>query len=244
MGLPIVATRGLTVAYGLGVFFRMIAVSVVLLVLAGGVYLTLQGRDALTAFGDRLQNPPTTSDGHDGKRDRIKAKRKICSTLDDAERLDLIGVATPVRLLNVEGALDPYTCRWAVRRYRTVTAFVEVMAAPADAWAVEMRGQLALTSMDLGQKARLLDLLRKPDVTRAAGCRFARALFEMSGALRGAERTVTRSTAAGGTPSVSAQSCVDGMYYAVIVAAPGLRTDDSLLTRAAADLRAVERQFA
>ena len=232
------------IAYRLGVFFRLVSWSVVLLVVAGGVGLVLKSKDAISAFGDRLENPTSRTDGDEDKLDQIKAKRKICSTLDDATRQDLIGRATPVKLLNVEGSLDPYTCRWAPRRYQTVTAFVEVIVVPANTWALEVRSSLALMSMDQRLKTRLLGLLRKPKVTAADGCRFARALFEAGGGPRGAERTVTRSTVAGSTPSMTAQSCVGGTYYAVLVTAPGLRLDDSLLNKMTAALRTVERRLA
>ena len=227
--------------------FRIVAVGVVLLVLAGGVGAVLESRGAISSLRDLIADPQGTDDGNQGdaeRDDRIRAKRTICSTLDDATRQDLIGRATPVKLLNVEGSLDPYTCRWAPRRYRSVTAFVEVIAAPANTWALQVRGSLALMSIDQRLKTRLLGLLRRPKVTAADGCRFARALFEAGGGSRGAERTVTRSTVAGSTPSMAAQSCVGGTYYAVLVAAPDLRLDESLLGRTAAALRTVERRLA
>jgi hypothetical protein len=210
------------------VSFRTVLLGVLLLILLGGGALAWKGWDAVSGFVAE-----------------VEAKQEICSTLDDAERLDLLGVETPTKLLNVEGSLDPYTCRWATKDYKTVVAFVEAVSAPADEWAVEARNTLASSAaaQDPMRASRLLKAAGKPPRTAADGCRFARVLFEATGAPRGAKRVVGPSAMATGAPMMMAQSCVDGTYSAVLVTAPGLELDRSLARKTAQALRTVEKRL-
>jgi hypothetical protein len=88
--------------------FRTVLVGVLLLILLGGGGLAWKGWDAVSDLVTK-----------------VEAKQEICSTLDESERLDLVGVETPTKLSNVEGSLDPYTCRWATKDYKMVVTFVE-----------------------------------------------------------------------------------------------------------------------
>lgn len=173
-----------------------------------------------------------------------EADQELCSALDDAEREGLLGVATPTRLTNVEGSLDPYTCRWATEDYETVAAFVQVTSVPADTWAEEI--QATLTTNPMAQDAlspQLLKAANSPLRTKADGCRFARVLFRSGGAPSGSERVVAPSTLGTGKPAMVAHSCVRGTYSAVLVTAPDLKFDRSLARKTAQALRTVEKRL-
>ncbi|MDQ4052082.1 MAG: hypothetical protein M3237_05200 [Actinomycetota bacterium] len=199
----------------------------VILVIAGGV--AWKGWDAMTG----LDAP-------------AGAKQELCSTLDNDERMALVGVETPKTLTNVEGALDRYTCRWATEDFETVAAFVEVVAAPADEWALEIKNTLATrpANQDPRPLIQLREAARNPLRTAADGCRFAWVLFEASGAPDGAKRVVAPSAfGAQGVPMMMAHSCLEGTYSAVLVTAPGLALDRSLARKTAQALRAVEKRL-
>ena len=100
-----------------------------------------------------------------------------------------------------------------------------------------------LTSIDPERQAELYAMLDKSDVGPEDGCRFARALFEATGAPGGAERTVSRTTGMGSTPAMLAESCVEGRYHAVFATAPGLERDNALAAELSRDLRVVERRL-
>ena len=173
-------------------------------------------------------------------------KQAICSTLEDEEREALVGVETPTILTNVEGALDPYTCRWAVDDYETVVTYVQTIVAPADKWAVEIRNSLLSQSgaLDPERLSQIRKALNRPLETAADGCQFARALFKAGGAADGAVRIVAPSADAQGTPMMVAHSCVSGTYSAVMVTAPGLELDRQLARNTARALRTVENRSA
>lgn len=202
-------------------------VGVILLFVLGAGSLAWKGWDALSGFFDQ-----------------VEAKQEICSTLDEADRRDLLGIDTPKKLLNVEGSLDPYTCRWATED-RTVPAYVEAVAAPADKWADQAKG--ALPSGLAGTDGKAANRFRKAaerGVTAADGCRFARLLFQATGAPRGASRVVAPvESDVTGAPAMLAQSCVGGTYAAVLVTAPGLKLDQALARKTARALRTVEARL-
>lgn len=174
------------------------------------------------------------------------AKREICSTLKDSERQDLVGAETPTKLLDVEGALDDYTCRWATQDYKTDTLFVQAVSAPADEWAHEVKttGPQVAAGAAPQRARRILKALSQPIGSPEDGCRLARFLFQMSGAADKAERFVSPSATSNGTPMMVAQSCVGGTYSAVMVTAPGLVLDPALARKAAQALRTVEARIA
>jgi hypothetical protein len=232
-----VRRAGGLVAYRRGVF-KVLGALFVLIMIAAGAGLALKGKDVVSAFGGRLTDPQDPEGDEHGKK---VPQRKICASLGPAQRRDLVGVATPVKLTQVEGALSPSTCRWTTQEGRATTTFVDIVVAPADAWALQARDRLMLTSIDPERQAQLLALLEKPEVTAEDGCRFARALFEAGGAPGGAERTVAPTTRTGSTPAMLAESCVDGRYHAVLATAPRLRLDRALERRVAGALRHVER---
>lgn len=171
----------------------------------------------------------------------ISAKQEICSTMDDSERMDLVGVETPTKLLNIEGSLDEYTCRWATKD-TSATIFVQAVSAPADEWLDEVRA--AATPQALGadpKRARqVLEALSEPSSTPEDACRVARLIFQMSGASDRAKRIVSPMASGDGTPAMLAQSCVAGTYSAVMVTAPGLVLDRPLARKTAQALRTVE----
>jgi hypothetical protein len=173
-------------------------------------------------------------------------KQAMCSTLEDDEREALVGVETPTILTNVEGALDPYTCRWATEDFETVVAYVQTVAAPADKWAVEIRNSLLSQTgaLDPERLSQIRKAINRPLETAADGCRFARALFKAGGAADGAVRIVSPSADAQGNQMMVAQSCVDGTYSAVMVTAPGLQMDRQLARKTARALRTVEERIA
>lgn len=178
--------------------------------------------------------------------DSVAAKQEICSTLDDSERMDLVGVETPTKLLNVEGSLDDYTCRWATKD-TTATIFVQAVSAPADEWLDEIRAAAtpqALGGGDPKRARQLLKALSEPVSTPEDGCRVARLVFAMSGVSDKAERIVRPSTSSNGTPAMMAQSCVEGTYSAVMVTAPGLELGRPLARKTAQALRTVEGRIA
>jgi len=218
-------SRTTYVAY---VSFRAVFIGVVLLSVFGVVGLAWKGWDAASEYFDRDE-----------------AKAQICSTLDAADRRDLLSTDTPKKLSNVEGALDSYTCRWATEDFRTVPAFVEAVSAPADKWATHARS--ALPSLLARSDANTASRLRKAAdnaTTSADGCRFAKLLFQATGARQGSNRLVAPvATSVTGAPAMLAQSCVDGTYAAVLVTAPGLKLDQSLARKTAGALRKVEDQL-
>lgn len=175
----------------------------------------------------------------------VAAKQEICSTLDDSERMDLVGVETPTKLLNVEGSLDKYTCRWATKD-TTATIFVQAVSAPADEWVHEIRAAAAPEALggDPKRARQVLKVLSEPISTPEDGCRVARWLFQMSGVSDKAKRIVNASASSNGTPAMVAQSCVEGTYSAVMVTAPGLELDRSLARKTAQALRTVEGRIA
>jgi hypothetical protein len=158
---------------------------------------------------------------------------------------DLVGVETPTQLLNVEGSLDKYTCRWATKD-TTATIFVQAVSAPADEWLDEVRA--AATPQALGsdpKRARhVLKALSEPSSTPEDACRIAQLFFQMGGASDSAQRIVSPSTSVTGTPAMLAQSCVDGTYSMVMVTAPGLELDRPLARKTAQALRTVEERIA
>lgn len=209
--------------------FRAVFLGLLLFVVLGGGGLAWSGWNAVSGFVDK-----------------VESKRKICSTLDEAERLDLVGVDTPKEQWNLDGSLGRYTCRWATEDFETVPTFVEVVSVPADTWAELTRSELAsrvVAGSDLRRVGQLLKAADKPEMTASDGCRVARMLFEFTGAARGADRVVAPAGSnSTGAPSILAQSCVDGTYSAVLVTAPGLKIDHSLARKTARALRAVEER--
>src|SRR5688500_15611129 len=117
-----------------------------------------------------------------------------------------MGVETPTRLKNVEGSLDSFTCRWATSDTSS-GSFVQVVSAPAGRWAetvaVELRS-LPPTG-DPRRMRQLRQAASKPLETGADACRFARRLFEISGAQNGAERLVAQTLTSIEKPMVMAQ---------------------------------------
>ncbi|MDZ5663609.1 hypothetical protein SFC79_17675 [Nocardioides sp. S-58] len=171
----------------------------------------------------------------------VRASSELCSTFDEDERLDLMGVETPTRMLDVEGSLDPYTCRWSTSD-PSQGSFVQVVSAPAEQWAASVATALA-SQPPAGDPRRVRQLRRaaaQPIATGADGCRFARRLFRLGGAPDGAPRLVAESLSTTGEPMMMAQSCVDGRYAAVMVAKPAVAVDQALARRTDRALRRLE----
>ncbi len=225
------------VAYRQGVF-KFLAVLFVLAMLGGGVGLVLKGKGAISAFGDQLTNPQDPED----TTSKPLPKRKVCASLGAAKRRALVGVATPVKVTEIEGTLSPYTCRWTSRDFSATTTFVDIAAVPADTWAVEASKRLLQDSIGAERASQLMAMLDK-DVTPEEGCRFAQAYFAAKGSPTSAVRMVARTTSFGSIPAMKAESCVDGRYYSVVASARKLRLGGGLDVRVANALRTVETKL-
>lgn len=178
--------------------------------------------------------------------EKAQAKQEICATLTDTQRLELVGTATPKKLLNVGGAMDPYTCRWATAD-SSQPLFVEALSVSADVWAAQQRPAFISQSQGRAMSPkgqRLLKLARQGDTTAVESCRFAGLMFEMSGGRPGTDRLVAPvPQGSGPAPAMLAQSCVDGVYTAVLAQAPGLKLDKALVRRTAQALTTVEERM-
>jgi hypothetical protein len=117
--------------------FRVVLAFVVLvgLVVVGGI--AWKGWSALSGFAAEAQG-----------------KMRLCSSLTDTERMDLVGLPTPTRLAGVEGDLDRYSCRWATKDYKSVVAYVEVLSAPADEWAAQSKNAVLAQAGTVHNPAR------------------------------------------------------------------------------------------
>lgn len=216
-------------------FFKFVAALTVLAVLGVGYYVSQKGSDAISSLGDRLrgQTPATGTDSKD----------KVCSTLSASERVDILGRPTPYEIKNVEGALDPYTCRWAIQSARNAP-YLEVIAAPADAWAKDLRSHLSDGAVRPSIRPQVAKLLAAGTITPAVGCRVARMIFEADGAPHGVVRTVTKAPGtAQGSGALLAQSCVHDTYYGIFLLNPGRPLDGPYRLKLTGYLHKVEQRL-
>ena len=170
---------------------------------------------------------------------RPDAEPGICDVLDEGTRRELLGMEAGTRMLNVEGSLDRFTCRYANTDVPE-GAYVQVVSAPADAWAGEIA---AAPSNGNPQAQALIRAARAAGADPEQACRVALDLYRTGGARPGADRLVQASTSSTGNPMVMGQSCVGGVFTSVSVTAPTLRVDRALQRRTADALRKVERQM-
>lgn len=173
------------------------------------------------------------------------ATSSVCDSLSAAQRKALTGEKTSVaeELPATEGVRG--ACRWTVEAGDDKT-LVEVTSLDADAWVVAYaRDAGDGASGDAAEQAvRLRALELGTGASDREACALASKVFELDGAGRGAQRAVVFEEAGrSSSPRLVAQGCTDGVFTRVVVAAPRLRTSETLERRATQALQQVQSRL-
>lgn len=172
----------------------------------------------------------------------------VCDSLTSAQRKALVGTKTSHATEKPAGDGARRTCRWTAAEDDDST-LVEVTSMSAGKWVADLARDLSASGSDgpvdaarRDVRQRALELGDGADDQEA--CALASEVFELDGAPRGAQRTVTFER--GGpksSPRLVAEGCSAGTFTRVVAAAPGLRSSPALERRATRALTQVQERL-